>query len=557
MTSTADNYLTHRRGLASWLFTLDHKRIGLMYLVSVLVAFFLGGIFAMLIRMQLLNPEGLLFHGSDASVYRTYNQMFTVHGAVMIFLVLIPGPPAALGNFLLPIMLGAKDVAFPRLNLASYYLYLVGAALALSSVFFGGADTGWTFYTPYSAETPGSVILLVGGAFVLGFSSIFTGINFVSTIHNFRPEGMTWFRMPLFLWGLYATAIIQILATPVLGITLLLLILERLYHLGIFNSLYGGDPILFQHFFWFYSHPAVYIMILPAMGVMSEIISTFSHREIFGYRFIAMSSVAIALIGFLVWGHHMFPNGQSGLLNTIFSAFTMLVAVPSAVKVWNWLATMYKGSLDFKTPMCYAMAFLALFAIGGLTGLFLGNLAVNFHVHDTYFVVAHFHYVMVGGTMIMFVAGLHYWWPKITGRMYNETLGRIACALQFVGFNLTFFPQFMMGVLGMPRRYATYAPEFQPYHVWSTIGGMTQMAAFLLMAAYLLHSLYRGRRAPANPWGGPTLEWTCESPPPHDNFKNPPKVGRPYDFSGLTWNAEIQGYQREGISEGEHHGDAE
>jgi cytochrome c oxidase subunit 1 len=545
------NYLTCRHGIRSWLFTLDHKRIGVMYLYSVLAAFLLGGLFAMLIRTQLLEPEGLLFHKSaeaaTTAVYKTYNQIFTVHGAVMIFLVLIPGTPAALGNFVLPLMLGAKDVAFPRLNLWSWYFYITGALLALGSILVGAVDTGWTFYTPYSAQTSTAVILLVFGAFVLGFSSIFTGINFIVSMHKLRPRGMTWFRMPLLLWGLYATAIIQIVATPVLGITLLLLILERMFHLGIFVSAYGGDPVLFQHFFWFYSHPAVYIMILPAMGIMSEIIATFTGREIFGYKFVAMSSVAIALIGFLVWGHHMFPNGQSGPLNTIFSGLTMLVAIPSAVKVWNWLATMYKGSIVLKTPMCYALCFFFLFAIGGLTGLFLAALAVNFNVHDTYFVVAHFHYVMIGGALFMFIAGIHYWWPKITGRMYHENLARFACLLLFIGFNVTFFPQFVMGTHGMPRREATYLPEFQPYHVLSTIGGFIQMAALVLVAGYLIHSIYRGRKAPANPWGGSTLEWTCSSPPPPENFAVQPTVGRPYDHTGLEWDAKIGGYVRRDI----------
>ncbi len=509
-----DNYLTHSRGIASWLFTLDHKRIGVMYLVSVLTAFLLGGIVAMLIRTQLLKPEGLLIHGNvaiekaadgaaageptasqDVSVYKTYNQLFTLHGALMVFLVLIPGTPGALGNFVLPLMLGAKDVAFPRLNLWGYYFYVIGALLALASIVIGSVDTGWTFYTPYSTQTNTAVVCLVFGVFVIGFSSILTGINFIVTIHKLRPAGMTWFRLPLFLWGLYATAIIQIIATPVLGITLLLLILERLFHLGIFNPFYGGDPILFQHFFWFYSHPAVYIMILPAMGIMSEVIPTFSRREIFGYKYIAMSSVAIAVIGFLVWGHHMFPNGQSGPVNAIFSAMTMLVAIPSGVKIWNWLATMYKGSIVLKTPMCYALCFFFLFAIGGLTGLFLATLAVNFHVHDTYFVVAHFHYVMIGGALFMFIGGIHYWWPKITGRMYPEAFARVCCLVQFVGFNLTFFPQFVMGTHGMPRRYATYLPEFQPYHVLSSIGAFTQMTAMLLILAYLIWSLYYGRRA--------------------------------------------------------------
>jgi cytochrome c oxidase subunit 1 len=558
-----DNYLTHRRGIGSWLFTLDHKRIGVMYLVTVLAAFLLGGIFALLMRLQLLRPEGLLFHTPvahpDLTVYRPYNQLFTLHGVVMIFLVLIPGTPAALGNFVLPLMLGAKDVAFPRLNLWSYYLFVAGAALALVSIVAGAVDTGWTFYTPYSTtEAAGAVIPLVGGAFVIGFSSIFTGINFIVSIHKLRPAGMRWDRVPLFLWGLYATAVIQVVATPVLGMTLLLLIIERLFHVGIFNSYYGGDPLLFQHFFWFYSHPAVYIMILPAMGVMSEVIATFCRREIFGYRFVAASSVAIALIGFLVWGHHMFPNGQSGAVDAIFSAITMLVAIPSGVKVWNWLATMYKGSIVLAAPMCYALCFLFLFAIGGLTGLFLASLATNFHVHDTYFVVAHFHYVMIGGALFMFIGGLHYWWPKITGRMYSEAVARIGCLLLFLGFNLTFFPQFVIGTHGMPRRSASYVrdtyftwagfrwPTFQTGHVLSSVGALLQLLALLLIAGCFVYSLCRGRKAPANPWGGTTLEWACASPPPHDNFASPPPVAGPYDRTGLVWNETAGGYERAG-----------
>ncbi|HUO08622.1 MAG TPA: cytochrome c oxidase subunit I [Phycisphaerae bacterium] len=535
-----DNYLTHSHGLKSWLFSLDHKRIGVMYLIAVLLSFLAGGIFAMMIRTQLLFPDGAIF--TTQAVYKHYNQMFTLHGAIMVFLVLVPGIPSALGNFTLPIMLGAKDVAFPRLNLFSFWLYLIGAAFAIASILIGAVDTGWTFYTPYSVDTETAVSCLVFGVFILGFSSILTGMNFIVTIHKLRPPGMTWFRMPLFLWATYATAIIQVLATPVLGITLLLLIMERVLHIGIFNPAYGGDPVLFQHFFWFYSHPAVYIMILPAMGVMSEVVSTFSRKHIFGYRFIALSSIAIAVIAFLVWGHHMFPNGQSTMLATIFSFLTMLVAIPSAIKVWNWLATMYRGSIDLKTPMCYALAFLFLFSIGGLTGVFLGTLSTDVHLHDTYFVIAHFHYVMFGGTLIGFLAGLHYWWPKMTGKMYNEFAGRVGCALVFVGFNLTFLPQFVMGSLGMPRRYATYLPVFQPYHVMSTMGAYLQFIGFAFTAAYLLHSVFKGKKAPANPWGSATLEWTCTSPPPHDNFKKTPSVGDPYDHSDIVWDTEVEGY---------------
>ncbi len=544
----ADNYLTYSRGFKSWALTLDHKRIGVLYLCSVLTAFFVAGIFAELVRTQLLLPNGLLFKAAnpDASaVYKTYNQIFTLHGAIMVFLVLIPGIPGALGNFVLPIMLGAKDVAFPRLNLFSYYLYVTGACMAVLSIIIGVVDTGWTFYTPYSTDTDTAVSWMVGGVFILGFSSILTGMNFIVTIHKLRPPGMTWFRLPLFLWAIYATSIIQVLATPVLGITLLLLIMERTLHVGIFNPKYGGDPVLFQHFFWFYSHPAVYIMIVPAMGVMSEVIATFSRKHIFGYRFIALSSLAIAIIGFLVWGHHMFPNGQSTMLGTIFSFMTMAVAIPSAIKIWNWLATMYKGSIQLSTPMCYALAFIFLFTIGGLTGVFLGTLSVDVHLHDTYFVVAHFHYVMFGGTLIGFLSGLYYWWPKITGKMYSETLGRTGCLLIFIGFNTTFLPQFVMGSQGMPRRYATYQPMYQPYHVMSTIGAYIQLVGFLIAAITLIQSLLKGKTRPANPWGAATLEWSCTSPPPHDNFKHAPTVGDPYDHSNLVWDDRVQGYVRD------------
>jgi cytochrome c oxidase subunit 1 len=463
----------------------------------------------------------------------------------MVFLVLVPGIPSALGNFVLPVMLGAKDVAFPRLNLFSFYLYVIGAIVAILSIVIGAVDTGWTFYTPYSSQTETAVSTMVFGIFILGFSSILTGMNFIVTIHKLRPPGMTWFRMPLFLWATYATAIIQVLATPVLGITLLLLMMERILHVGIFTSQYGGDPVLFQHFFWFYSHPAVYIMIVPAMGVMSEVISTFSRKHIFGYRFIALSSIAIAIIAFLVWGHHMFPNGQSTMLATIFSFLTMMVAIPSAIKVWNWLATMYKGSIELTTPMCYALSFLFLFTIGGLTGVFLGTLSVDVHVHDTYFVIAHFHYVMFGGTLIGFMAGLFYWWPKITGKLFNDTMGKIACLLIFIGFNTTFLPQFVMGSLGMPRRYATYLPVYWPYHFMSSIGAYIQFVGFSLAAVTLIHSLFRGRTSPANPWGSATLEWSCTSPPPHDNFKHAPTVGDPYDHSNLVWDDKVQGYVRD------------
>jgi cytochrome c oxidase subunit 1 len=533
------NYINQSRGILSWLFTLDHKRIGVLYLASILFAFFLGGVFAVLVRTELLGPQPTIMSAD------TYNQMFTLHGAIMIFLFIIPGIPAALGNFVLPLMLGAKDVAFPRLNLMSWWLWIIGATFAVLAILFGGVDTGWTFYTPYSTTTNTNVIMVTTGAFILGFSSIFTGLNFIVTIHKLRPKKMTWFKMPLFLWALYATALIQILATPVLAITLLLLIAERVMGIGIFDSSLGGDPVLFQHFFWFYSHPAVYIMILPAMGVISELISTFSRKRIFGYRFIAFSSVAIAILGFLVWGHHQFTSGQSGLANMVFSALTFSVSIPSAIKVFNWLATMYKGSIRLDTPMLWALSFIFLFMIGGLTGLFLGALATDIHLHDTYFIVAHFHYTMMGGTVMGFLGGLHFWWPKMFGRMYKAGPAALAWALVFIGFNLTFFTQFIMGSQGMPRRYFNYPEQFTIYHQISTAGAYLMAVGFLVMAGYLIASLMNGKAAPANPWGGGALEWETSSPPPPANFDGDPEVHDPYDLKPLRYKPEIGGWVRE------------
>ena len=520
-----ENYINAKKGIMSWLITVDHKRIGVMYLGALLFFFLIGGLAALLVRTELLTA------GKDVISDQVYNQAFTLHGAIMVFLFLVPSIPASLGNFVLPLMLGAKDVAFPKLNLASFHFYMVGACLFVLTILLGGLDTGWTFYTPYSTTTGGGVIAATFGAFVLGFSSIFTGINFLVTIHKMRAPGMTWDRLPLLVWGLYATSLIQVLATPVIAITLLLLITERTMGIGIFDPALGGDPVLFQHFFWFYSHPVVYVMILPGFGVISELVTVHSRKGIFGYKAIAVSSVAIAFIGFLVWGHHMFVSGQSPLAATVFSFLTFAVAVPTAIKVFSWVATMYKGSIRFNTPMLYTLAFLFLFSIGGLTGIFLGALSVDVHLHDTYFVVAHFHYVMMGGTFIAFVAGIHHWWPKMTGRMYNEKLGAIGCLLVFVGFNVTFFSQFIMGSRGMPRRYYTYVEEFQPFHVASTIGSYILAAGLFLTLFYLLHSLFKGERAPQNPWGGVTMEWETATPPIEHNFHGQPlcKHG-PYDF---------------------------
>ncbi len=532
------NYINCESGWKSWIFTLDHKRIGIMYLGAILFSFFLGGVFALLVRTELITPERTIMNADD------YNRMFTLHGAVMTFLFIIPGIPAALGNFVLPLMLGAKDVALPRLNLASLHIYIIGAIMAVLSILLGGVDTGWTFYTPYSTTTNGAVIMVTMAVFVLGFSSIFTGLNFIVTVHKMRPAGMGWFRMPLMLWALYATAIIQVLATPVLAITVLLLVAERSLGIGIFDPALGGDPVLFQHFFWFYSHPAVYIMILPAMGIISELVAVYSRKTIFGYRAIAYSSIAIAIFSFLVWGHHMFVSGQSELATVIFSALTFSVSIPSAVKVFNWLSTMYKGSIKLETGMVYTLAFIFLFGIGGLTGLFLATLATDVHLHDTYFIVAHFHYTMMGGTMIAFLAGIYHWWPKLFGRMYSQKWGNIGAVLVFVGFNATFFVQFIMGAKGMPRRYFNYPPEFEIYHQISTAGSYLLAIGLFVAAGVLIHSLIAGRKAPINPWGAATLEWQAASPPIHHNFDGPLVLTDPYDYSGLRWDEGEQGFVR-------------
>jgi len=539
MNATSEtNYLNASRGWKSWLFTLDHKRIAILYFYAIMLFFFIGGVLALLIRTELLSPQQVIV-GAE-----TYNHLFTLHGAIMIFLFIIPGIPAILGNFVLPLMIGAKDVAFPRLNLASWYVYMLGSLFALYSIVTGSVDTGWTFYTPYSTTTNGSVISMTLGVFILGFSSIFTGINFIVTIHKLRAPGMTWYKMPLFAWGAYATSVIQVLATPVLGITMILLILERAFGIGIFDPAMGGDPVLYQHFFWFYSHPAVYIMILPAMGIISEVISVFSHKKIFGYKAIAFSSLGIALVSFLVWGHHMFTSGQSELAAMIFSFLTFLVGIPSGIKMFNWMATMYKGSVSWESPMLYALSFLFLFGIGGFTGIMLGALSVDVHLHDTYFVVAHFHYVMMGGTVMGFLAGLHYWWPKIWGRMYNETLARIAAVIIFIGFNLTFFTQFILGTKGMPRRYYTYLDQYQPLHAFSSVGSYIIGLGFVIMAVYLIHSLFRGTAAAKNPWAALTLEWMTASPPIEHNFELQPVVtDGPYDYDRIRIENEQRIYK--------------
>ncbi|MCL5266902.1 MAG: cbb3-type cytochrome c oxidase subunit I [Bacteroidetes bacterium] len=511
--------LNGRKGITAWIFSTDHKRIGILYLIALFSFFSVGVILGILLRLEMLSPGGKLFSP------QAYNALFTLHGVVMIFLFVIPGIPVTLGNFFLPIQIGAKDVAFPRLNLLSWYLYVIGSIVILTALFWRGLpDTGWTFYVPYSLRTTTGVTIAVFGVFIVGFSSILTGLNFLTTIHRLRAPGMTWFKMPLFVWALYATAWVQIIATPVLAITLLLIVISRVFGLGIFSAAAGGDPVLYQHLFWIYSHPAVYIMILPPMGIVSEIIATFTHRTIFGYKAIAMSSLAIAFIGYLVWGHHMFVAGMSQQADFIFSFLTFLVAIPSGIKVFNWVASMYKGSIDPQPPFLYVMAFMVLFCIGGLSGLVLGSLATDVHLTATYFVVAHFHYIIFGGGVFIFFGALHYWLPKMFGRMYNKKIASWALVDMFMGFNLLYFPMFVMGYEGMPRRYFTYLPQFETMQRISVVGSWILVAGLIVMFVNLIHGSMKGPRVGNNPWGGTTLEWSTPSPPPHENFETEPVV---------------------------------
>ena len=520
------SYFAAGYGIRAWLLTTDHKRVAWLYVIAITGFFFIGGAAATLMRLELVTPEG------DLVAADVYNRLFSLHGITMVWFFLVPSIPATLGNFLLPLMIGARDLAFPRLNLASWYIYMFAGLFMLYALVMGGVDTGWTFYTPLSSMfASGHVVAALLAVFVVGFSSILTSLNFIVTVHTMRAPGLTWFRLPLMVWALYATSLITVLATPVLTIALVLVLAERVFGVGIFDPALGGDPLLFQHLFWFYSHPAVYIMILPGFGVISEIIACFARKPIFGYRIMAYSIMAIAALGFMVWGHHMFVSGQSMYAGLAFSVLSYLVAIPSAIKVFNWTATLHNGSITFETPMLYALGFLGLFTIGGLTGLFLAATAVDVHVHDTYFVIAHFHYIMVGGMVMAYLAGLHFWWPKMTGRMYSEAWGKISAGLIFIGFNLTFFPQYIVGYLGMPRRYHSYPEEFQVFNVLSTAGAVILGIGYLLPLFYFGASFARRQTAGANPWSATGLEWRTASPPPVHNFPETPEVERPpYDY---------------------------
>jgi len=524
MAPSTPSFYAGGEGLMAWLTTRDHKRIGILYALTITVFFAMGGIAAAMIRLNLVEPAGLL----DAE---TYNKAFTFHGVIMVWFFLIPSIPATLGNFLLPLMIGARDMAFPRLNLASWYLFVIGGLFTVSALLLGGVDTGWTFYTPFSTMFSNThVILVVVGVFITGFATIFTGINFIVTTHTLRMPGMHWFRLPLFVWAMYTVSLVMVLATPVLAMTLSLIGLERIFGVGVFDPALGGDPLLFQHLFWFYSHPAVYIMILPAMGLVSEVIACFVRRRIFGYKFMTYSMVAIAVIGFMVWGHHMFVSGMSVYASMVFSLLSFTVAVPSAIKVFNWTATLHKGDITFEAPMLYALGFVGLFMLGGLTGLMLAAPALDVPLTDTYFVIAHFHYVMVGGTVMAYLAGIHFWWPKITGRMYSEPLAKFSAILMFVGFNLTFFPQYILGYEGMPRRYHSYPPQFQVLNIFSSAGASILAVSYMLPVLYLLWSLRHGAAAGNNPWGARGLEWQTSSPPPEENFLHVPIVREAYAY---------------------------
>jgi cytochrome c oxidase subunit 1 len=513
------SYLDEGNSLKSWLTTHDHKRIAILYLISITLFFFMGGVAAAMIRLELITPPGDLVSAD------TYNKLFTFHGVIMVWFFLIPSIPSVLGNFLVPLMIGARDLAFPRLNLSSWYLYVLGGIFTIAALIAGGVDTGWTFYTPFSTMFSNThVIMVLVGVFIVGFSSIFTGINFIVTIHKMRAPGLTWFRLPLFIWATYATSVILVLATPVLAMTLSLVAIERLFRIGIFDPALGGDPLLFQHLFWFYSHPAVYIMVLPAMGVVSEIITCFSRNRIFGYRFMAYAILGIAVVGFLVWGHHMFVSGQSVYAGMMFSTLSFIVAIPSAIKIFNWTATLYKGSISFEAPMLYVLGFVWLFLIGGLTGLFVAALVLDVHLTDTYFVIAHFHYIMVGGSVMAYLGGIHYWWPKMSGRLYSENWGRFSAIVIFFGFNLTFFPQFVLGYLGMPRRYYEYPGEFETLNMISSAGAILLAIGYLSPLVYLLWSFRYGKIANNNPWKAKGLEWQTSSPPPKNNFEETPTV---------------------------------
>jgi cytochrome c oxidase subunit 1 len=515
----SDNYINHETTVRSWLVTTDHKRIAILYLCSITAFFFIGGAAAALMRYNLLSPRGALVSPE------MYNRLFTMHGIVMVWFFLVPAAPAVLGNFVLPLMLGARDLAFPRINLLSWYLFIAGGAIAMFAVTYGGLDTGWTFYTPLSTNfSKGFVEVAALGIILSGYASIATGLNFIVTIHRLRAPGLTWYRMPIFVWSMYATSVLNVLATPVLTMALILIAMERIFHIGVFDPALGGDPVLFQHLFWFYSHPAVYIMILPGFGIVSEIIPCFARRPLFGYKFVAWSSIAIAVIGFFVWAHHMFVAGVSVYSALVFSLLSYVIAVPSAIKVFNWLGTMHKGYIRYNTPMLYALGFVGLFTIGGLSGLFTAALGADVYLHDTYFVVAHFHFIMVGGMVTAFFAGLHFWWPKMTGRLYPESWGRVAALLLFGGFILTFLPQFVLGYLGMPRRYPIYDPGFQVLNVLSSAGATILAGGYLLPMGYLLWSLVYGQPAGDNPWDATGLEWHTQSPPRVQNFSVTPRV---------------------------------
>jgi len=511
-----------KRGrVASWITTVDHKRIGILYIATSLVFFGLGGILALLMRAQLATPEEH-FVTKDS-----YDQLFTMHGTTMIFLVIVP-ILAGFGNFLVPLMIGARDMAFPRLNAFSYWMFLLGGIVLYSSwVSNGGAPkAGWTSYTPLSTDayTPSNgQDLWILSLHILTISSLAGAVNFIATIVNMRAPGMSWLRMPLFVWAILTYAAMLVLVLPALSAGLTLLLLDRQVGTHFFIPDKGGSTLLWQHVFWFFGHPEVYIMILPAMGMISEIIPVFARKPIFGYKAVAFSTAGIAFVSMLVWAHHMFAVGLPWGLQVFFMLSSMAVAVPTGVKIFNWLATTWRGNLIFDTPMLFALGFVGVFTMGGLSGIFLAAFPVDWQLTDTYYVVAHFHYVLFGGSMFGIFAGLHYWWPKMFGRMLDERLGKWTFWLLLIGFNVTFFPQHMLGLLGMPRRIYTYSHGglWEWYNLASTIGSGIMGIAILVFIANVIRTSRVGTRAGNDPWLADTLEWFAPSPPPPENFDRP------------------------------------
>jgi cytochrome c oxidase subunit I len=511
--SGRSHYLNERFSLGSWLATRDHKRVAWLYLVTVSL-FFLAGLASMsVLRLESLTPRGDLVEPG------TYARLFTLHGTVMVWLFLVPALPGVLGNFLVPLMIGARSVAFPRLNLAGWYLYLAGGLLLFGLLTSQGLTGGWVLYSSntlfqgYSLGPIAALLLLRASAFLLA-------LNLIVTIHRMRTAQMSWAEMPIFVWGVYLMSLVQVLTLPVLATGTMLVVAEKIAGLGLLTPALGGDSLWAQHFVWFFSHAVVYSLILPAIGIITEIISTFSRTILTTRKHVICSLIAITFLGTLIWGHHLLVSTQTPVLSLFFSALSFLIVVPFLVVFWTWLSSLYGGSISYAAPMLYALAFIGVLVIGGVSGLILSTLALAPHLDNTYFVVAHFHYLVAGALLLAYLGGIHYWWPKITGRLFPNGWGAFAALLTFVGVNLTFLPLYLIGYMGLPRRHYSYPAEFQTLQVLVSAGATLLVLGYLLPAVYLFWSLFHGRRASADPWGGMTLEWRTSSPPPSKNFED-------------------------------------